>query len=79
MRSPDPERDSRLVGWNSAGEARLRRTTPEMGSTTPTTPMTHSAIVELLGGRSTDWLEKVSDEEYLVFNEHDTGRKGSLW
>jgi hypothetical protein len=33
---------------------------------TPTTPMTHSAIVELLDGRSTDWMEKVSDEEYLA-------------
>ena len=33
---------------------------------TPTTPMTHSAIVELLDGRSTDWMEKVSNEEYLA-------------
>jgi quercetin dioxygenase-like cupin family protein len=33
---------------------------------TPTTPMTHSAIVELLDGKSTDWMEKVSDEEYLA-------------
>jgi len=32
----------------------------------PTTPMTHSAIVELLDGRSTDWMEKVSEEEYLT-------------
>jgi quercetin dioxygenase-like cupin family protein len=33
---------------------------------TPTTSMTHAAIVELLDGRSTDWMEKVSDEEYLT-------------
>jgi quercetin dioxygenase-like cupin family protein len=33
---------------------------------TPTTSMTHSAIVELLDGKSTDWMEKVSDEEYLA-------------
>jgi len=30
----------------------------------PTTAMTHIAIVEKLGGKSADWVEKVSDEEY---------------
>ena len=30
----------------------------------PTTAMTHIAIVEALGGKSADWLEKVSDEQY---------------
>ena len=29
-----------------------------------TTAMTHIAIVEALGGKSADWLEKVSDEQY---------------
>jgi hypothetical protein len=28
--------------------------------------MTHCAIVELLDGKSTEWMEKVSDEEYLA-------------
>ena len=31
---------------------------------TPTTAMTHIAIVERLDGKSADWLEKVSDEQY---------------
>lgn len=30
----------------------------------PTTAMTHIAIVEKLEGKSADWLEKVSDEQY---------------
>ena len=32
---------------------------------TATTAMTHIAIVEQLDGKSADWMEKVSDEEYL--------------
>ena len=31
---------------------------------TPTTAMTHIAIVEKFNGKSVDWMEKVSDEEY---------------
>jgi len=30
----------------------------------PTTAMTHIAIVEQLNGKSADWMEKVSDEQY---------------
>lgn len=30
----------------------------------PTTAMTHIAIVERLDGKTADWLEKVSDEQY---------------
>ena len=30
----------------------------------PTTAMTHIAIVEHLDGKSADWMEKVSDEQY---------------
>ena len=30
----------------------------------PTTAMTHIAIVEALGGKTADWMEKVSDEQY---------------
>jgi quercetin dioxygenase-like cupin family protein len=33
---------------------------------TATTGMSHIAIVEKLNGKSADWMEKVSDEEYLV-------------
>jgi quercetin dioxygenase-like cupin family protein len=32
---------------------------------TPTTAMTHIAIAEMLDGRAVDWLEQVSDEDYL--------------
>jgi quercetin dioxygenase-like cupin family protein len=32
---------------------------------TSTTSMTHIAIQEAEGGRNVDWLEKVSDEQYL--------------
>lgn len=33
---------------------------------TPTTAMTHIAIAERLDGKTTDWMEKVSDEQYLA-------------
>jgi quercetin dioxygenase-like cupin family protein len=32
---------------------------------TPTTAMTHIAIVEKLDGKTVNWLEKVSDAQYL--------------
>ncbi|HZD33637.1 MAG TPA: cupin domain-containing protein [Nitrososphaeraceae archaeon] len=31
---------------------------------TPTTAMTHTAIQEQLDGKTVDWMEKVSDEQY---------------
>ncbi|WP_260923490.1 cupin domain-containing protein [Novosphingobium sp. 9] len=33
---------------------------------TPTTAMTHVAIAEIFEGRAVDWLEHVSDEDYLA-------------
>lgn len=33
---------------------------------TPTTAMTHIAIVEALDGKNVEWLEKVSDEQYVA-------------
>src|SRR6266571_3878873 len=33
---------------------------------TATTAMTHIAIVERLDGKSVDWMEKVSDEQYMA-------------
>ena len=33
---------------------------------TPTTAMTHIAIQERLNGKVVEWLEKVSDEQYLA-------------
>jgi quercetin dioxygenase-like cupin family protein len=35
---------------------------------TPTTAMTHLAIQEQLDGKSVDWLEPVSDEQYGKYN-----------
>jgi quercetin dioxygenase-like cupin family protein len=32
----------------------------------PTTAMTHISIVEQVEGQSADWMEKVSDEQYLA-------------
>jgi quercetin dioxygenase-like cupin family protein len=32
----------------------------------PTTAMTHIAIVECLDGKGVDWMEKLSDEEYAA-------------
>ena len=34
--------------------------------TMPTTSMTHSAVQEALNGEVVDWMEKVTDEEYLA-------------
>jgi quercetin dioxygenase-like cupin family protein len=33
---------------------------------TPTTAMTHIAIQERLDGKTVDWMEQVSDEQYLA-------------
>jgi quercetin dioxygenase-like cupin family protein len=33
---------------------------------TPTTAMTHTAIQEQLDGKTVDWMESVSDEQYLA-------------
>jgi len=35
---------------------------------TPTTAMTHIAIQEALNGKMVDWMEPVSDEQYLAAN-----------
>jgi quercetin dioxygenase-like cupin family protein len=35
----------------------------------PTTAMTHISIVEHLDGKSADWMEHVSDDQYLAGSE----------
>ena len=45
------------IVWFPAGEKHWH-------GASPTTAMTHIAIVESLDGSSTDWMEKVSDEQY---------------
>jgi len=45
------------VIWFSPGEKHWH-------GATPTTAMTHIAIAEQLDGKSADWMEKVSDEQY---------------
>jgi quercetin dioxygenase-like cupin family protein len=37
----------------------------EKHGATPNTAMTHIAIAEALDGKAVDWLEKVSDEQYM--------------
>jgi quercetin dioxygenase-like cupin family protein len=46
------------VVWFSPGEKHWH-------GATPTTTMTHIAIQEALDGKIVEWMEKVSDEEYL--------------
>lgn len=36
---------------------------------TPTTAMTHVAIAEALDGKAVEWMEQVSDEQYLAAAE----------
>src|SRR5438105_14872740 len=38
---------------------------------TPTTAMTHIAIVEQLNGKSVEWMEKVGDEQYRAGSKAD--------
>ena len=45
------------VIWTPAGEKHWH-------GATATTAMTHISIVEQLEGKSADWMEKVSDEQY---------------
>jgi quercetin dioxygenase-like cupin family protein len=47
------------VVWISPGEKHWH-------GAAPTTAMTHISIVEQLDGRGADWMEKVSDEQYLA-------------
>ena len=45
------------VVWFSSGEKHWH-------GAAPTTAMTHIAIQENLDGKTADWMEKVSDEQY---------------
>jgi quercetin dioxygenase-like cupin family protein len=38
---------------------------------TDSTSMTHVAITEMLNGKNVEWLEKVSDEEYMAKTEKE--------
>ena len=38
---------------------------------TPTTAMTHIAMAESLDGEPLDWMERVSNQEYLARHNHD--------
>jgi quercetin dioxygenase-like cupin family protein len=40
---------------------------------TPTTAMTHIAIAEALGGKVVDWMEHVTDDEYLARQRQANG------
>jgi alkylhydroperoxidase/carboxymuconolactone decarboxylase family protein YurZ len=41
---------------------------------TPTTSMTHIAIQEALEGKNVNWLQKVTDEEYLSGPQRQNGK-----
>jgi quercetin dioxygenase-like cupin family protein len=45
------------VVWSPPGEKHWH-------GAAPTTTMTHISIVEQLDGKSADWMEQVSDEQY---------------
>jgi quercetin dioxygenase-like cupin family protein len=45
------------VIWFPPGEKHLN-------GATPTTAMTHIAILERLDGKTAEWMEQVSDEQY---------------
>lgn len=47
------------VVWFPAGEKHWH-------GASPTTGMTHIAIQEFLEGKAAEWMEKVSDEQYLA-------------
>jgi len=45
------------VVWNQPGEKHWH-------GATPTTAMTHIAVQEQMDGKTADWMERVSDEQY---------------
>jgi len=56
------------VVWIPAGEKHWH-------GATPTTAMTHIAIQERLDDKTADWMEKVSDEQYLAGPPRITNRE----
>ena len=50
------------VVWSAPGEKHWH-------GAAPTTAMTHISIVEQLDGKGADWMEHVSDEQYLAGSE----------
>jgi quercetin dioxygenase-like cupin family protein len=59
-RSSFPKRKTARPGdivWFEPGEKHWH-------GASPNTAMTHVAIAEALDGKTVDWMEKVSDEEY---------------
>ncbi|MDB5694086.1 MAG: cupin [Alphaproteobacteria bacterium] len=44
---------------------------------TPTTPMTHIAIQEALDGKVVDWMEHVTDDEYLAGPPASQAKRGA--
>jgi quercetin dioxygenase-like cupin family protein len=59
--SGEPKREIRAgdVVWCPAG-------TRHWHGATSTSAMSHIAVTEMLNGKAVEWLEKVSDEEYLA-------------
>jgi hypothetical protein len=60
-----------MLGRTQRGNPARRRDLVSAGKkhwhgATATTAMSHIAIVEKLNGKAIDWMEKVSDEQYLA-------------
>ena len=55
-----------FAGQRQCAHLSLTRSAPSGPRAWPTTPMTHIAIQEALDGKIVEWMEKVSDEEYLA-------------
>jgi len=47
----------------------VKRNGSQPSGTAPTTAIIHISVVELLNGKSADWMEHVSDEQYLAGSE----------
>jgi quercetin dioxygenase-like cupin family protein len=45
---------------------------------TPTTSMTHIAIQEVLDGKAVEWMEKVTDDQYLARGRAESNSSGNF-
>lgn len=57
------------TGSDTDRDSRLRPGEKHWHGAAPTTAMAHIAIVEKAAENSTEWMEKVSDEQYLAVSE----------
>jgi alkylhydroperoxidase/carboxymuconolactone decarboxylase family protein YurZ len=63
-----------LIACQSVNEYRVMMGAALHVGATPTTSMTHIAIQEALEGKNVNWLQKVTDEEYLSGPQRQNGK-----